>query len=234
MTPTTNLSLPPAPAAQRLGEPRWHRGRVTLGLALVVTAILGGTALLRSAGAGHTVLAAARDLPSGAPLAEADLAPVRVRLPAAQLATYARPRPEAIGAHLTTGVPAGALIPDAWLVRAGTPGDLIDYPVPVEQAGIPELRPGDRVSVVASYPDGTPGAGRPSEVLLPSAEVVRLHRDTDGLGGGARVHAVQVRLRKDRLAAVAEAVASGHISMARLAPGDTVGVKAPPVPRPGP
>lgn len=226
MNQPANLSLPPAPAARRLGQPRWRRGRVTLGAALVITAVVGGAALLRGADASSTVLTAARDLPSGVPLGEDDLQPVQVRLPEAQLAVYARPGTGADGARLTTGLPAGALVPAAWLVEAGVPADLIDYPVPVDPRDVPVLRPGDRATVVASYPDAVTGTSGRSEILLPSAEVVRLLHDPGGLGTAARVQAVQVRLPKDRLAAVAQAVATGRISMARLTSGDAAGVPA--------
>jgi Flp pilus assembly protein CpaB len=227
MDTNTNLALPAAPAAHRFNQPRWLRGRVILGALLVAAAVAGGAALLRSADATSTVLAASRDLPSGVPLEAGDLRPVRVRLPDAQLATYATPDGDLAGARLAAGLPEGALVPAAWLLAAGAPTGLTDYPVPVEPGDVPELRPGDRVTVLASYPPGVNDAASSSEILLPSAEVVRLLHDRDGLGGGTRVRAVQLRVPSGRLASVAQAVATGRISMARLSPGDLLGARPP-------
>jgi Flp pilus assembly protein CpaB len=227
MDRNTNLTLPAAPAAHRFSQPRWLRGRVLLGALLVAAAVTGGAALLRSADATSTVLVAGRDLPSGVPLSDGDLQPVRVRLPDAQLAAYAQPDDELAGVRLATGLPEGALVPTAWLLREDAPTDLTDYPVPVEPSDVPELRPGDRVTVLASFPPDTNDPTSRSEILLPSAEVVGLLDDGDGLGGGTRVRAVQLRVPSDRLASVAQAVAAGRISMARLTPGDVTGAREP-------
>jgi hypothetical protein len=240
--PLRNLNAPPlapgptgapAPAqpAGRFGRTGWFNGRVALGILLVVLAVLGGALLLRRADATVTVMAAARDLPSGSPLTAADLKPVQVRLPSAQLSVYVRPGPAVEGSRLTAGVAKDALVPAAMLVQAGEQTDLVEYPVPVEPADVPDLRPGDRVAVAVSFDDGDKrGQGA---ILLPSVEVVRVLRGAASVGADDRIEAVQIRIPKDRLALVAGAIAGGRVSMARLAPGDLVGIQpVPATPKP--
>jgi hypothetical protein len=158
--PLRNLNAPPlapgssgapAPAqpAGRFGRTGWFNGRVALGILLVVLAVLGGALLLRRADSTVTVMAAARDLPSGSPLTAADLKPVQVRLPAAQLSVYVRPGPGIDGARLTAGVSRDALVPAAMLVQAGEQADLVEYPVPVEPATVSEPTYQTRVTVGA-------------------------------------------------------------------------------------
>jgi len=191
---------------------------------LVVLAVLGGAILLRSADASQAVLAARRDLPSGVPLQADDLQPVRVRLPAEQLRAYVPPGRAVLGARLTAGLPKGSLLPTGMLAPADQRADLVDYPIPVQAVDVPDVRPGDRVAVAVSYDDG-PRRGQ-GVILLSSVEVVRVLHTTGGLGTPDQVHAVQVRLPKERLAAVAGAVAGGRISVAKLQAGDLSGVHA--------
>jgi hypothetical protein len=188
-----------------------------LGLLLVLTAVLGGAVVLRRADETVAVLSAARDLPSGVPLTPADLRPVRVRLPAPQLARYARPGSGVLGGSLASGLPKDALVPLALIAPVPDAASLVEYPIPIEPAGVPGgLRPGDRVAVVVAGGD----QGGPSAVLLRAVEVIRLLRGGDGFGGDDRIVAVEVRMPKDRLASVADAIAGGHVSLARLLPGD--------------
>jgi hypothetical protein len=207
----------PGTVARRLGDGGWRNGRLALGVLLVLTAVLGGAGVLRQADHTVAVLAAARDLPSGIPLTSGDLRPVRVRLPAPQLAGYARPGSGLLGSRLASNLPKDALIPLALIDRGPAAAHLVEYPIPVEAAAIPgSLRPGDRVAVVVAA-GGQAGRGL---VLLPAVEVIRLLRGGDGFAGDDRVLAVEVRMPKDRLAPVAEAVAEGRVSLARLSPGD--------------
>jgi hypothetical protein len=212
----------PGAVARRLGGGGWRNGRLALGVLLVLTAVLGGAGVLRQADHTVAVLAAARDLPSGIPLSSGDLRPVRVRLPAPQLAGYARPGNDILGSRLASSLPKDALIPLAFIHRGPAAANLVEYPIPVEATAIPgSLRPGDRVAVVVAD-GGQTGRGR---VLLPAVEVIRLLRGGDGFPGDDRVLAVEVRMPKDRLAPVAEAVAGGRVSLARLSPGDLDGAR---------
>jgi hypothetical protein len=183
-----------------------------------VVAVIGGAMLLRRADATDPVLVAARDLSSGVQLRERDLRVVQVRMPSAQLAAYARPGPGIVGSRLMAGVRKDGLVPVGLLVPDDRGANLVDYPIPVETADVPDLRPGDRVAVVVSFDDG-PRRGQ-GAVLLPSVEVVRVLRGNAALGTGDRVEAVEVRVPKDRLALVAGAISGGRVSMARLSPGD--------------
>jgi pilus assembly protein CpaB len=223
-TPST-LGTPESTArvARRLGDGGWRNGRLALGVLLVLTAVLGGAAVLRQADRTVTVLAAGRDLPSGVPLRNGDLHAVRVRLPAEQLARYARPADDLIGQRLTGGLPKDSLIPIALVAASPPAAGLVEYAIPVRPGGIPgELRPGDRVAVIVAR-EGASGRG---VVLLPTVEVIRLHQGGDGFAAADTIVAVEVRMPKERLAAVAGAVATGQVSLARLAPGDIGGVEA--------
>lgn len=211
----------PATVARRLGRGNWRNGRLALGVLLVLAAVLGGAAILRQADRTIPVLAAARDLPSGVTLRVGDLRPVQVRLPAEQLARYARPGNEVLGGRLAGSLPEDALVPLALLAQGPPAANLVEYPIPVEVTAMPGgLRPGDRVAVVVAggEPDGR------GLVLLPSVEVLRLLRGGGGFDGADSVLAVEVRMPKDRLALVAGAIASGRVSLARLATGDLLGV----------
>jgi hypothetical protein len=195
---------------------------VALGVLLVVLAVIGGVVLLRGADATEPVLVAARDLSSGVQLQEGDLRVVRVRMPGAQLSAYARPGPGIVGSRLVAGLRAGSLVPVELLAPNAKAADLVDYPIPVETADVPDLRPGDRVAVVVSFDDG-PRRGQ-GAVLLSSVEVVRVLRGSAALGTADRIEAVEVRVPKSRLALVAGAIAAGRVSMAKLSPGDLGGL----------
>jgi hypothetical protein len=204
-----------------MGRAARFNGRVALGVLLVVVAVIGGVVLLRGADATEPVLVAARDLSSGVKLQEGDLRVVRVRMPGAQLSAYARPGPGIVGSRLVSGLRAGSLVPVELLAPNARAVDLVDYPIPVDTADVPDLRPGDRVAVVVSFDDG-PRRGQ-GAVLLSSVEVVRVLRGSAALGTADRIEAVEVRVPKSRLALVAGAIAAGRVSMAKLSPGDLGG-----------
>jgi len=210
-----------ATAARRLGTSSRPSGRLALGVLLVLVAVLGGALFLQRAQRLEPVYVAARDLPSGTVLASGDLAVAAVRLPAAELHLYLRPtRPESLaGRVLTAPVPKDALVPAA-ATAASSAADMVELSVRVEPGDLAQgLRPGDRVQILAAYSDG-PRRGR-AFVLLPGAEVIRVLRDADALGGRDRDTGVQVRLPSDHAPLVTAAIANARIFVVKAPPHPT-------------
>jgi hypothetical protein len=75
------------------------------------------------------------------------------------------------------------------------------------------LHPGDRVALLAAYSGGLHTAA--AQVLVSSAEVVRVLEDSGGLGGGYRQTGVQVRVPADRASSLATAIAGGRVFVAK-------------------
>jgi hypothetical protein len=224
--PTPLVPVPAqATAAARLGTSSRPRGRLALGVLLVLVAVLGGALFLQRAQRLEPVYVAARDLPSGTVLAAGDLAVAAVRLPGAELQQYLRPTPSKrlTGRVLTAPVPKDALVPVAATAASATDADMVELPVQVDPGDLARgLRPGDRVQVLAAYGDG-PRRGQ-AVVLLPGAEVIRVLQDPDALRGADRDTGVQVRMPSDRAPLVTAAIASARIFV----------LKAPPRPAPVP
>src|SRR5829696_10186382 len=173
---------PSAVPAHRLRAATWMNGRTALGAAFVLLAILAGALFLDRAQQLVPVYAAARDLPAGTPLKNGDLMIVRVRLPDSALRHYLRPSRGAAppGQILTAPVRREALVPAELVLTSSRDADLVELPVQVDPGDMAQgLRPGDRVQVLAAFTEGA-RRGR-AVVLLPSAEVVRVLDDPDGL-----------------------------------------------------
>ena len=210
---------PPAVPAHRLRAVTWMNGRTALGAAVVLLAVLAGALFLDRAQRLVPVYAAARDLPAGTPLKSGDLMIVRVRLPASALRHYLRPSGDAAvpGRVLTAPVRRDALVPAELVLASSRHADLVELSVQVDPGDMAQgLRPGDRVQVLAAFTEGA-RRGR-AVVLLPSAEVVRVLEDPDGLSGAGRERGVQLRMRGDRAADVAAAIATARIFVVK-APG---------------
>ena len=210
---------PPAVPAHRLRAATWMNGRTALGAAFVLLAVLAGALFLDRAQRLVPVYAAARDLPAGTALKRGDLMIVRVRLPASALRHYLRPSrgPAAPGRILTAPVRREALVPAELVLASSRDADLVELPVQVDPGDMAQgLRPGDRVQVLAAFTGGA-RRGR-AVVLLPSAEVVRVLEDPDGLTSSGQERGVQLRMPSDRTPVVAAAIATARIFVVK-APG---------------
>jgi hypothetical protein len=206
------VASPSPPPALRLETTSWVNVRSVLGFLLVLGAVAAGTLVLEQAQRLVPVYAAARDLPSGVPLANGDLLLARVRLPAAELARYLQPRQDqvAFGKVLISPLRQHMLVPADGLTSSSVRGDLVELAIKADHDDMPVgLRPGDRVEVLAAYSDGVHEAA--AQVLVESAEVVRLLEDSGGLAGGRRQTGVQVRLPGNRASQVAAAIAGGRV-----------------------
>lgn len=203
---------PPSRLAHRLETKRWINLRSVAGLLLVFAAVLAGTAALQRAQRLIPVLEAARDLPSGIPLSSGDLSPVRVRLPSAELARYLQPDAgrSVTGQILTAPLRQHMLVPADTVVASREQADMVELAINVDHGDMLQgLRPGDHVRVLGAFPDD-PGQGA-AQVLVDSAEVVRILEDSGGLAAGHREGGVQVRLPAERTTSVAAAIAGGRV-----------------------
>lgn len=203
---------PPSRSGDRLETTGWVNLRSVLGLVLVFAAVFAGTVALQRAQRLVPVFEAARDLPSGIPLSSDDLALVRVRLPAAELRRYLRPAAgrTVTGQILTAPLREHMLVPADGLVASREQGDMVELAINVDHGDLLQgLRPGDHVRILGAFPD-SPGQGA-AQVLVDSAEVVRILEDSGALAAGRRESGVQVRLPAERTTSVAAAIASGRV-----------------------
>jgi hypothetical protein len=183
-----------------------------LGLVLVFGAVFAGTVVLQRAQNLVPVYAAARDLPSGVPLSNADLSLVQVRLPAAELGRYLRPDTgdSVAGKVLAAPLRQHMLVPADSLVSSLQQGDMVELAIDLDHGDMLQgLRPGDHVRILGAYSDGVHGGS--AQVLVESAEVVRILEESGGLATGHRESGVQVRLPAERTASVAAAIAGARV-----------------------
>lgn len=203
---------PPSQLAHRLEAKRWINLRSVVGLLLVFAAVFAGTAALQRAQRLVPVFEAARDLPSGIPLSSDDLSLVRVRLPSAELARYLQPdagRP-VTGRILTAPLRQHMLVPADTVVASREQADMVELAINVDHGDMLQgLRPGDHVRILGAFPDD-PGQGA-AQVLVDSAEVVRILEDSGALAASHREGGVQVRLPAERTTSVAAAIAGGRV-----------------------
>lgn len=201
-----------SPSASRLQTASWVNLRSVLGLVLVFGAVFAGTLVLQRAQHLVPVYAAARDLPSGVPLSNGDLSLVQVRLPEPELVRYLRPS----RGHPVTGKVLAAplrrhmLVPADGLLPSLEQGDMVELAINIDRGDMPQgLRPGDHVRILGAYSDGLHKGA--AQVLVDSAEVVRILEESGGLAAGRRESGVQVRLPGERTASVAAAIAGARV-----------------------
>lgn len=206
------VAPPATPTAYRLETASWVNLRSVLGLMLVFAAVFAGTLVLQRAQHLVPVFAAARDLPSGVPLSNGDLALVQVRLPPAELGRYLRPdkNGSVTGRMLTAPLRQHMLVPADGLIPSREQADMVELAINVDHGDMLQgLRPGDHVRILGAYSDGLHNGT--AQVLVDSAEVVRILEESGGLATGRRESGVQVRLPGERTASVAAAIAGGRV-----------------------
>lgn len=161
-----------------------------------------------------TVIAAARDLPSGTVLAADDL--LRLTLPDSAVPDGAVASSDAVGRTVAAPVRRGEPLTDARLVGpgllAGYPG-LVAVPVRVPDAGaVALLRVGDRIDLVVADPAG----GRSGRVA-DDVPVVALPAASDSAGAGLTAgqggRLVVVAAPEAEAAEIAESAVRGFVSL---------------------
>jgi len=214
-SPASGAPSATAPA-HRLETASWVNPRSVLGLILIFGAVFAGTLVLQRAQHLVPVYAAAHDLPSGVALSNGDLALVQVRLPPAELGRYLRPGSgdPVAGKILTAPLHQHMLVPADGLVSSPLQGDMVELAITLDHGDMLQgLRPGDRVQILGAYSDGL--HRQAAQVLVESAEVVRILEEPGGLASGHRQSGVQVRLPSERTASVAAAIAVARVFIVR-------------------
>jgi len=204
----------------RLGGQRTRVLRRIAAVALLIAAAALASISSPSATEGTAVLAAARDLPAGARLAEADVAVVAVRPPPDGLLDARHPD-DLVGVSLSGPMRRGEIFTDARVVgsRGPDPGPgRAAVPVPLADGTVAALlEPGRHIVLVGvpgadgwSHPDDAAAAVR---VLASDAVVLSVGEPSGGLGGGDRHRIVVVSVPAGDADAVTAAATAGAITV---------------------
>lgn len=130
--------------------------------------------LVQAAGDREPVLVAARDIPAGTVITEADLAVARVSVDPGVTTVAAVHRTDLLGRIPTGDIPAGALLAQRQFGEFGPPlpGQvLVPVAVPISRMPLEPLHAGDRVLVV-----DTPAAEADPPTTLPGSIPVEIER----------------------------------------------------------
>ncbi|HWQ23985.1 MAG TPA: Flp pilus assembly protein CpaB [Gaiellaceae bacterium] len=186
-----------------------------VGVLLVLVALGGYWSVYSATTARTPVLVAARDLQSGAVLRPSDLRTAEL---AGDSATMAALVAEAeldtvIGRELTAPVPAGAPLARASVTPSGSGPPALTLVVPVLHALGGELRPGDRVTVLATFRGGSAARAR---AIARGLRVLAVGDTPETLDAASATIPVTVALPDPTLAAgLALANAEGKIDLLR-------------------
>lgn len=188
---------------------------MVLGVLLITTCGLAGTALVQSVGERTSVLVVARDVPVGQALVAEDLTSAQVSAEAPVATISADQVEEVIGQTVTEPLAPGDLVTESALDAAPLPEaghQLVAIALRPSQLPAQGLRAGDVVQVVS-----TPGEGGEVPTELPAsvrATVLRVGEvDMDG------ITVVDVQTPATDGAVLAARVATGRIALVVESPG---------------
>jgi Flp pilus assembly protein CpaB len=202
---------PARPSVRR----RLARPLPLIGVLLVVVALTGYWSVY-SATTGRTpVLVAAHDLQAGVVLRPSDLRTAELAGDAAMMASLVPEREleTVLGQELAAPVPQGAPLARASLASNGSKAAAFTLVVPALRALGGALRPGDRVTVLATF-DG--GAGAQARAIARGLRVLAVGAAPEGLDRAAASIPVTVALSDPSLAAgLALANTEGKIDLLR-------------------
>jgi pilus assembly protein CpaB len=204
----------------RLGGRRTRVVRRLVAVALLVAAAAMASLTPTSAAEGTAVLVAARDLPAGAQLSDADISVISVRsppdgrLPAADGGA-------AVGAFLSGPMRRGEILTDARIVGDRGPDagpGRAAVPIPLDDTTVAALlAPGVHVVLVA-VPDSDEwsqanSAAAAVHVLAADAVVLSVAEPAGGIGGGSGSRVVVVSVPSGEADGVTAASAAGAVSI---------------------
>lgn len=201
----------PQPTRRRLPQPL-----PLAGIALVLVAVVGYLAVYTQTTQRTAVLVAARDLPVGTILRPGDLrsaglagdqAVLSLLVPSGQLDVV-------VGRRVAVAVPRGLPLPRAALAARTAVPSAFTVAVPVLHALGGELRPGDRVSVLATFEAAAGGAQ--TRAIARGLEVLAVGRLPTGFQQASATIPVTLALPDPSLAsALALANEAGKIDLLR-------------------
>ncbi|WP_371640798.1 SAF domain-containing protein [Streptomyces virginiae] len=157
----------PAAAPRVVRQRRRRPGLIALSVALIAAGGLSGALLFTASGQRTAVLVVARDVPVGAAISDADLAPASLALDPAVKAVPVAKKKTMVGQRAAVALKAGALlspgqVTSVSLVKAGE--QLVGVALKPSQLPASRLAPGQKV-VIVSTPDaaGQAAGGKPAE-----------------------------------------------------------------------
>lgn len=191
---------------------------VVLGVLLITTGALAGTALVQTVGDRVQVLALAQEVPSGKPLTDQDVTMAHISADSVVETVGADQMESVVGATAATDLHPGELLTMSKVTEDPVPEpghELVAVPLRESQMPSEGLRAGDAVQVVS-----TPGEGGETPSGMPpsvDASVVRVGEpDMDGYT------VVDVQTSSTDGAVLAARVATGRIALVlEAADGDT-------------
>ena len=200
----------PRPSLRRLGRPL-----PLIGVVLVVVALAGYWSVYSATTHRTPVLVAAHDLQAGAPLRPSD---VRIGELAGDAGTLASLVPEreletVLGRELAAPVSQGAPLARAAVAPSGAARAAFTLVVPALRALGGSLRPGDRVTVLATFESG---AGARARAVARGLRVLAVGLPPEGLARASASVPVTVALTDPSVAAaLALANSEGKIDLLR-------------------
>ncbi|MFD9411545.1 SAF domain-containing protein [Streptomyces sp. NPDC059989] len=157
----------PAVAPRVLRQRRRRPGLIALSVALIAAGGLSGALLFTASGQRTAVLVVARDVPVGAAVTDADLAPASLALDPAVKAVPVAKKAGVVGQRAAVALKAGSLLSPGQvtaesLIKAGE--QLVGVALKPSQLPASRVAPGQKVLIV-STPDPAQGAGggKPAE-----------------------------------------------------------------------
>ena len=198
---------------------RRHRGlpsgRAVVGGLLVAVAGVGvfGAWLSATAGPTSSYVVASHDIAPGHRVTRADLALVRLRLPASLRARAFDDVGVLVGATTLGPLARDELVQAGDLVRSASPGTReLSFPVDADRALGGHLRPGEQVDVIATYGSG---ADAYTLVVARAVRIVDVELGRGTLGDRSRVVLTIALERNDDDLALVHAAQAGEVSVVR-------------------
>ncbi|MEV7525630.1 SAF domain-containing protein [Streptomyces sp. NPDC091371] len=156
----------PAAAPRVLRQRRRRPGLIALSVALIAAGGLSGALLFTASGQRTAVLVVARDVPVGAAITDADLAPASLALDPAVKAVAVAKKPGLVGQRAAVALKAGSLLSPGQvtaesLIKAGE--QLVGVALKPSQLPASRLAPGQKVLIVSTPDPAQAGGGKPTD-----------------------------------------------------------------------
>jgi Flp pilus assembly protein CpaB len=208
----------PSPAAVRLHRPSWHDTRLVAGVLMVLVAMIGGAAVLRSADASVRVWALRRTLPAGTTLRHDDVAARPVRLFGGDAARYVGATQDPSGRVLLHALAEGELLPVRALGAPATSATrVVGLPLNRAHALGGDVRRGDLVDLIATRK--TPGGGYATYAVARRVPVVDVQKSSGGFGAGRNDLVVLVEVTPEQALPVAAALEGAELDLSLVVAG---------------
>ncbi|MFD3938215.1 SAF domain-containing protein [Streptomyces sp. NPDC058611] len=212
----------PAAAPRVVRQRRRRPGLIALSVALIAAGGLSGALLFTASGQRTAVLVVARDVPVGAAIADADLAPASLALDPVVKAVPVTKKAGMVGQRAEVALRAGSLlspgqVTSVSLIKAGE--QLVGVALKPSQVPASRLAPGQKVLIV-STPDPAQAAGAGGKSGEPAAAPKTLPATVVAVGAAAPGTGVIV-------VDVAVPAADGPTLAARVATGAVALILAP-------